>query len=684
MSLLDAERPRGHIDVETSVVWLSDEPARHAELAGAKAANLAIALASGHPVLPGFVITPSAAGSIDEPDVRSEIELAWKELSDDGRVSVVVRSSSAAEDTDESSRAGQFTSVIDVEGWSSFVHAVRTVYASRDAVGIEAPMAVLVQPWLDAEIGGVAFGRDPMTGTDDIVVSAVRGGPHTLVNGDQDGTTVRLHRHGRLYRSSAPDDQDVDLSRRMRHRLAALVRRLGREFHGPQDVEWAVDPSHRLWLLQSRPVTTHTAAASGPIFGSGPIAETFPDQLAPLEEDLWLPPLREALAEALVLSGTRRRAQVERSPVLVSVDGRPAVDLDVIGAAPARHRWWRALDPRPGARRLAAAWRVGRLRAALPTLGRDAIGDADEALLDVPALDTLSDTDLLRILENARPILRALHGHEILSGMLSDTASAPSLATVALAKARLGRASGKDDGDIIRDEPVTLWLVPPRIGPVPSLPAVDGTIYAHDDSAADLADADASAKMRDALRLRVRWVHELTARVSWELAERLVLTRRLSRPDGVRHMRFHELRDAVSGGPTAFGLRDRILDPSPPLPNAFRLREDGSILAVGAASVATGAGGGRAAGVVYQGDEPPQGAVLVVDHLRPELAGVLPKLSGLIAETGSPLSHLAILARELGIATVVGYPNARTDFDDGDTVIVDGGTGEVTRQEVRS
>ena len=91
-------------------------------------------------------------------------------------------------------------------------------------------------------------------------------------------------------------------------------------------------------------------------------------------------------------------------------------------------------------------------------------------------------------------------------------------------------------------------LVPPRIGPVPSLPAVDGTLDAPDDSAADLADADASAKIRDALRLRVRWVHELTARVSWELAERLVLTCRLSRPDGIRHMRFHELRDAVRRG----------------------------------------------------------------------------------------------------------------------------------------
>ena len=54
---------------------------------------------------------------------------------------------------------------------------------------------------------------------------------------------------------------------------------------------------------------------------------------------------------------------------------------------------------------------------------------------------------------------------------------------------------------------------------------------------------------------------------------------------------------------------------------------------------------------------------------------------GIVAETGSVLSHLAILAREAGVATVVGYAGARTELAEGDIVEVDGATGCVTVQE---
>jgi pyruvate,water dikinase len=87
--------------------------------------------------------------------------------------------------------------------------------------------------------------------------------------------------------------------------------------------------------------------------------------------------------------------------------------------------------------------------------------------------------------------------------------------------------------------------------------------------------------------------------------------------------------------------------------------------------------------VVYIGDTPPPGAVLVVDVLAPQLASALPNLSGLVAESGTPLSHVAILARELDVAVVVGYANATTALTPGERVIVDGSTGEVTPVEVR-
>ena len=70
--------------------------------------------------------------------------------------------------------------------------------------------------------------------------------------------------------------------------------------------------------------------------------------------------------------------------------------------------------------------------------------------------------------------------------------------------------------------------------------------------------------------------------------------------------------------------------------------------------------------------------MLVVGALTPALGPVLPRLAGLVSETGSVLSHLAILAREAGVPVVVGRPGATSDLVDGDRVRVDGQTGSVT------
>ncbi|HEX6249719.1 MAG TPA: PEP-utilizing enzyme, partial [Nocardioidaceae bacterium] len=91
-------------------------------------------------------------------------------------------------------------------------------------------------------------------------------------------------------------------------------------------------------------------------------------------------------------------------------------------------------------------------------------------------------------------------------------------------------------------------------------------------------------------------------------------------------------------------------------------------------------GGGRGVGPVCQGTmhrPPSPGDVLVVRALEPGLAGWLPGLAGLVAETGASLSHLAILAREYGVPTVVAVHDALNRFPSGVRVLVDGATGEV-------
>jgi pyruvate,water dikinase len=69
--------------------------------------------------------------------------------------------------------------------------------------------------------------------------------------------------------------------------------------------------------------------------------------------------------------------------------------------------------------------------------------------------------------------------------------------------------------------------------------------------------------------------------------------------------------------------------------------------------------------------------VLVVRTLSPSLAAHLPVVAGIVSETGRVLSHLAILAREYHVPTVVAVHDALHRFPEGIQLLVDGDTGEV-------
>lgn len=658
------------------VVSLDDPAAVEADLTGAKAANLAVARQAGLPTLPGMVLTTVGASALfstvdPPPDVETALRHAWLTVSDHGRRSLVVRSSSTVEDAHSSSMAGQFASLLDVDGWSEVLAAVRTVLDSATNPELsDAPMAVLIQPFVAAARGGVLFGADPITGNaDHLVVASVDGGPHHLVGGTVDGGTTTLTRRGR-HVAGEP------LERGTRRRLAGLAGRTEKLLGHPQDMEWAIDDDGELWLLQSRPITTPVHRPTGPRFGPGPVAETFPRPLAPLEVDLWVDPLRDGLREALNLSARVSSRRLRRSPLVVAPGGNAAADLDLL-QPPRRRGLLRVLDPRPPARRLRAAWRVGRLRAALPLLVRDRIDDVDGDLLDVPPLHELSDRQLLGVLAAARDTLVSLHGYEVLAGLLlGDETEGVTGSAVALQALAEGRAAGLDDTAIVERDPVVLSLVPPKIGPLPALPEVPSVVGAPPAQ----ADPDSAAVYRETLRVRARWVQELGAAAAWELAGRLTEADRLSERELVRWLSLDELVDMLCCAPAPADLSSRPTTEEPePLPAAFHLATDGEVVAdMAEAGTTTGAGGGRKQGPVHVGAEPAPGSVLVVRTLDPSLAPVLPGLAGLVSETGSPLSHLAILAREHGVPTVVGMAGALNQFRPGDMVDVDGAAGTVT------
>jgi phosphohistidine swiveling domain-containing protein len=672
-----------------AIVPLERAAAAGVAVVGAKAANLGRATAAGLPVLPGFVLSTAAVGLLASGPgfdgsrrVREELAVAWSVLSDNGRRPLVVRSSSPVEDQASSSMAGLFTSVVGVGHWSDFLAAIDSVVRSAGRggqAGATAAMAVLVQPHLEPRLAGVLFGLDPLTGrTDRRVVAAVEGGPQALVSGEVDGTRYLLGPHGRLHDVVGPR---LALRRGDRRALAALARHAVAVFGGPQDVEWALAVDGRLWLLQARPVTAAATPAAGALFGPGPLAETFPDPLGPLEEDMWVPPLRRAVAESIRITGSASRRRLAASPVVITVAGRVAADLGLLGSDPTPSTLWSRLDPRPSLRRLRAAWTVGRLRAALPTLAADVTASVDAELAAIPALDQLDDRRLLLLLRRAGDTLTAVHGYEMLAGLVPP--GPLTSASVALDALAAGRAAGLDDADIIAAWPVVLALTPPGLTTSPPLPAA---LVAAPGPAHHGLDG---LGPREALRLRARWLHELTVRAALELGIRLAGRGAICGPTEIGLLTLAELEVAVQDGVVPEGIDDRRLRLSPPLPAAFRLAGDRPVAftPAGAKQVSPGKGAspGRAAGPAYHGPLPaPPGSILVVATLDPGLAPHLGQVAGLVAETGNVLSHLAILAREFGVPCVVGYAGAREAFPSGAALMVDGTTGEVARLEESS
>jgi pyruvate,water dikinase len=243
---------------------------------GGKAAVLGELLSAGFQVPAGFVITAAALQDAapprgDTPDGNAEVIAATplphrlvaelrQALTELGDGPVAVRSSATDEDSAQASFAGQYESVLNVEGLDALTDAVRRCWAS----GLSARMAVyradrpatgaigvLVQRMVAADVAGVAFSANPVTGdTGQTLVSAVPGLGDRLTAGQVTpdewvvrGDTTEL-RSGTLNALQAEQARAV----------ADLTKRAAAHFGGPQDVEWAIS-GPTVWLVQSRPIT---------------------------------------------------------------------------------------------------------------------------------------------------------------------------------------------------------------------------------------------------------------------------------------------------------------------------------------------------------------------------------------------------------------------------------------------
>ena len=231
------------------------------------------------------------------PDgVAEEIVRAYQLLGDGEPVAV--RSSATAEDLPHTSFAGQQESYLNVTGAEAVIDAVRRCWASlwtdravgyRAANGIDhrsVRLAVVVQRMVEAEVAGILFSANPLSGRRrQAVIDATRGLGEAVVSGRTNpdrfiidtasgeiverslGEYLGDKRAAGQAASSedtkqteamvgAGREEEACLSDDQVRTLTSLGAQLEAHFGEPQDIEWAIDAAGRIWLVQSRPITT--------------------------------------------------------------------------------------------------------------------------------------------------------------------------------------------------------------------------------------------------------------------------------------------------------------------------------------------------------------------------------------------------------------------------------------------
>jgi pyruvate,water dikinase len=231
---------------------------------------------------------------------------------------VAVRSSAIGEDSAKDSFAGQMDTYLFVPReallervLACFASAfseralLYRLYRTEDIKTIKA--AVIVQQMVEPRVAGVMFTANPTNGDEEeIVVSAGFGLGEGIV-----GALVETDTYFLDFETGAAREQEIvgkhsqivldrergsgtrmigvpadvsngpALSPQQLAALSALGREVQALYRTPQDIEWAIDTSGRIFLLQSRPITTLSSEHES-IFDNANVVESYPGLSTPL------------------------------------------------------------------------------------------------------------------------------------------------------------------------------------------------------------------------------------------------------------------------------------------------------------------------------------------------------------------------------------------------------------------
>ncbi len=228
------------------------------------------------------------------PQAAINIMKAYKKLSEFGglkNVPVAVRTSATAEDTADASFAGQGDTFLNVVGETNVLNRVRDCWSSlftprslfyqvkKHYDNFKIGVAVPVQKLVQSEISGITFTVNPVTNEkNQIIVETIWGLGEYIVQGvvspDQhiinktDWSLIsesHVEQKTQLLRSEH-ETKEIDVPKSKQNKIkisvataikiAKIGQKLQNHYGKPQDIEFAIDNKGKLFIVQTRPITT--------------------------------------------------------------------------------------------------------------------------------------------------------------------------------------------------------------------------------------------------------------------------------------------------------------------------------------------------------------------------------------------------------------------------------------------
>ena len=222
-------------------------------------------------LMPSYVVIPT---EVDDYELGEVVSNAVNKLSADFKAFAnpkrryAVRSSAVGEDGEGKSYAGIFESKLNVPV-TGLETAVREVRDSANTARVKAyghtqptdsfnkqEVAVIVMHMVDAQYSGVLFSKEPVDGTDRMLIEYEEGAGG-VVDGTGNSTMLYLgSKEFSIQREQA--SVPVSLTEQMIEPLKIIwkeAKRLENNYRRPVDIEWAIDKEGKPWVLQVRPIT---------------------------------------------------------------------------------------------------------------------------------------------------------------------------------------------------------------------------------------------------------------------------------------------------------------------------------------------------------------------------------------------------------------------------------------------